>query len=306
MHISVVSPIYKCSEALNELCERLHKVLRSITEDYEIILINDASPDESWRIIKNLTKIDTRVKGINLSKNFGQHYAITAGLDFAKGDWVVVMDGDLQDVPEEITKLYKTAQQGYDLVVGLRTKRNDGKVKRMLSKTFYVVFNFLNNSKINNHIGNFGIYSKKVIRSMSQLREQNRSFGLFAVWVGFRRREISINHAERPYGYSSYTLFKMLRLAFDSITSHSDMLLRSMISFGMIIILISMLIIIFIILQFIIYGIPVEGWTSLIVSIYLMGGFLMGAIGIMGIYVGKIFNEVKNRTLTIIQETTFE
>jgi len=305
-HITVVSPIYRCSEAIAELCRRLHITLSSITNDYEIILVNDSSPDDSWEIIKNMTKFDSRVKGINLSRNFGQHYAITAGLDYAAGDWIIVMDGDLQDLPEEITKLYETAKSGFDLVVGLRTDRKDGVIKKYLSKLFYMVFNSLNDSKINNQIGNFGIYSSKVIKSMSQLREQNRSFGLFAVWVGFRRSEISINHAERPYGSTSYTLTKMMKLAFDSIISHSDKLLRFSISIGLVISLISAIVIFYIILKFIFFDISVIGWTSLIVSIYLMGGFIMGAVGIMGIYIGKIFNEVKNRPLYVIQETTFK
>lgn len=304
-HITVVSPIYKCSEAITELCIRLHLSLTLITNDYEIILVNDSSPDGSWEIIKNMTKIDSRVKGINLSRNFGQHYAITAGLDCAAGDWIVVMDGDLQDLPEEIKKLYETAQSGYDLVVGLRTNRKDSMVKKYLSKIFYMVFNSLNDSKINNQIGNFGIYSNKVIKSIGQLKEQNRSFGLFAIWVGFRRAEVSINHAERPYGISSYTLIKMMKLAFDSIISHSDKLLRLTISIGLVISLVSVIVIFYILLLYIFYGVPVIGWSSLIVSIYLMGGFILAGVGILGIYIGKIFNEVKNRPLYIIQETTF-
>lgn len=305
-HLSVVSPVYGCVQALPELCERLQIILSSLTSDYEIILINDGSPDNSWSIIQQLAAEDARVKGINLSRNFGQHYAITAGLDFAHGDWVVVMDCDLQDRPEEIPKLYEKARSGYDIVVGRRAERKDHWAKKGLSKVFYRVFAYFSGTKVDNRIGNFGIYAQKVIRSIRRLKEQNRSFGLFAIWVGFRRAEIDVDHAARSHGRSSYTFRKMAKLALDSILAHSDKLLRLTVKLGLTVSVLSLIYAAWIALRYYLWATPIIGWTSLIVSVYFTAGLIIGTIGIVGLYVGKIFDEVKHRPLYIIDSLTFE
>jgi dolichol-phosphate mannosyltransferase len=305
-HLSVVSPVYGCVQALSELCARLQAVLSSLTPNYEIILINDGSPDDSWSIIQQLAAVDGRVKGINLSRNFGQHYAITAGLDFAHGDWVVVMDCDLQDRPEEIPKLYEKARSGYDIVVGRRAERKDHWAKKRLSKLFYRVFAYFSGTKVDNRISNFGIYAQKVIGSIRRLKEQNRSFGLFAIWVGFRRAEIDVDHAARSHGRSSYTLRKMAKLALDSIIAHSDKLLRLTVKLGLTVSVFSIFYAAWIALRYFLWATPIIGWTSLIVSIYFTAGLIIGTIGIVGLYVGKIFDEVKHRPLYIIDSLTFE
>ena len=204
--ISVVIPVFQSEESLKELCHRLHSSLASISSNYEIILVNDASTDNSWWLIQEISTLDDRVRGVNLSRNFGQHYAITAGLDQVRGEWTVVMDCDLQDVPEEIPKLYKKAMKGYDVVIGRRENRQDTFFKKMGSKFFFSIYTYLTGSKIDNRISNFGLYNKKVVHSITLLKEQNRSFGLFAIWVGFRRTEIDVEHSRRPHGKSSYTL----------------------------------------------------------------------------------------------------
>lgn len=305
-YLSVVTPVYGCAEALPELCQRLHIVLGGITTDYEIIMVNDACPDGSWAVIQSLAAEDSRVKGINFSRNFGQHYAITAGLDFARSDWVVVMDCDLQDPPEEIPKLHEVARTGFDIVVGKRAERNDSWIRKWFSKNFYRLFSYFTGSKVDHRIASFGIYSKKVILSIRQLREQNRSFGLFALWVGFHRAEIDINHATRTHGRSSYTLGKMLRLAFDSIVAHSDRLLRLTVMLGFTLSMLSFSYALWIILRYFLWSTPVSGWTSIIVSIYFSTGVIIGAVGVVGLYVGKIFDEVKHRPLYLISDTTFE
>ncbi len=305
-HISIVSPVYGCCNSLEELCNRLHSVLQRITTNYEIILVNDASPDNSWLTIQKLAEADCRIKGINLSRNFGQHYAITAGLNFAHGDWVIVMDCDLQDVPEEITNLYQTAQQGFDVVVGQRKERKDHFFKRLFSLLFYRIFAYFSGTKVNNRIGNYGIYSQKVITSIRLLKEQNRSFGLFAIWVGFRRTEIEISHSARAHGCSSYTLRKMANLAFDSIVAHSDKLLRLTVKLGLFVSFSSLLFAIWLFVNYLLWATPLIGWTSLILSVYFTTGLIIGTIGIVGLYVGKIFDEVKGRPLYIIDSTTFE
>lgn len=305
-HISVVIPVYGCGQCIVGLYSRLVATLAPLSEKFELILINDASPDDSWLTIQEIAERDRRVKGINLSRNFGQHYAITAGLDFAVGDWVVVMDCDLQDVPEEIPKLYHVALNGYEVVVGRRVRRQDGLIKKLLSKLFYSVFFYFSGSKVDNRIGNFGIYSRKVIESIKQLREQNRSFGLFAIWVGFRRIEIDVTHAARSSGKSAYTFRRMIGLAVDSLIAHSNKLLLVAINLGFIISLLSIGAAGWIALRYFLWSTPVIGWTSLMVSIYFTAGLIIGTIGVVGLYVGKIFEEVKGRPLYIIQSTTFE
>ena len=303
--ISIVTPVFRTVDSINELCHRLTIVLSSLTVEYEIILVNDASPDHAWEVIKKLASEDNRIKGINLSRNFGQHYAITAGLDHAQGDWIVVMDCDLQHLPEEIPKLLQKAQEGYDLVVGLRAQRKDSYLKKLGSFLFYSVFNYCAGTNISDKLSNFGIYSKKVIRGVNSLRENNRSFGLHAIWVGFKRFEIDIEHAKRKYGNSAYDFSRMFSLAADSVLSHSDALLKITIKIGFIISFTAFIYATWITVRYFLWSTMVEGWTSVIVSIYFTAGLIIGAIGIVGLYVGKIFIEVKRRPLYLIDSTTF-
>ena len=301
--ISVVSPIYGCKACLPELYERLVSALSSITPSFEIILVNDACPQNSWECIETLCAKDTRDKGINLSRNFGQHYAISAGLDHARGEWVVVMDCDLQDQPEEILKFYAKAQEGYDIVFGQRVNRKDSFFKKFGSAAFNRVLEYFTGSRHDNTIANFGIYAKKVIATINRYREQSRDFLLFAKLVGFKKAVIEIEHAPRAHGESSYTLSKLIRLAIDSIVSHSNKPLRLCIKLGFFIAMASMGFALWLILRYFFYHTPTEGWTSLMVSMFFMFGLLFAVIGIVGLYIGKIFDEVKQRPLYIIGET---
>lgn len=306
MKLSIVTPVYGCCKSLNSLSNRLTKVLATITDDFEIIMVNDASPDDAWESIKSLSKKDPRIKGINLSRNFGQHKAITAGLDYAQGDWVVVMDCDLQDQPEEIIKLYNKAQEGYDIVFGRRAKRKDGFFKKLGSKLFYKIYDYFTESKIDNSIANFSIISKRALYSLNQLREQNRMYPLFVNWIGFKRADIDIEHALREDGKSSYTLSKLINLAIDSIVSQSNKPLRLSIKIGFIISFASLIYACWLMVRYFIFSVPVEGWTSVMVSIYFIGGLLFANMGIFGLYMGKVFDETKNRPIYIVEEITFD
>lgn len=305
-HISVVTPVYGCAKALEELYERLVKSLETITDDFEIVMVDDHSPDNAWEVIKRLSARDPRVRGISLSRNFGQHHAITAGLDFARGDWVVVMDCDLQDRPEEIPKLYKTAQEGYDVVFGKRVRRKDPLFKSLASKAYYAVYTYLSGLPFDSSVANFSIISRKVVDAFHRIREQNRSYSQFIGWFGFKRKDIEIEHAPRPYGKSAYSLRKLVNLAIDGIVSNSNKPLRLSIKFGFTLSFLSLLYIIWLIVKYFMFGIPVPGWTSVMVSIYFIGGMLFFNLGVLGLYVGKIFNETKNRPIYVIDETTFE
>lgn len=306
VQISVITPVYGCCGTLFSLYARLEKTLTSITNNFEIIMINDASPDNSWDIIKELSKNDPRVKGVNLSRNFGQHYAITAGLDYACGDWVVVMDCDLQDQPEEIVKLYNKAQEGYDIVFGRRYNRNDNFFKKLGSKIFYKIYDYFTESKIDNTVANFSLISIKVAKELRKLKEHNRSYPLFVNWLGFKRTNVDIEHASREEGKSSYTFKKLVNLAIDSIVSQSNKPLRLSIQFGFLLSFLSIFYALWLIIRYFLFQIPVEGWTSVMVSMYFIGGLLFANMGFLGLYIGKIFDETKNRPLYVVQETTFE
>lgn len=305
-YISVVTPVYGSCNSLNELYSRLCSTLSDITGDFEIIMVNDASPDDAWDIIKKLSLQDSRVKGINLSRNFGQHRAITAGLDIAAGDWIVVMDCDLQDQPEEITKLYNKAQEGFDIVFGRRLNRQDSFFKKLGSNLFYKAYGYFTESKVDSSIANFSIISRKVLYSLRELREQNRMYPLFVNWVGFKRANINIEHASRPEGKSSYTWSKLINLAIDNIVSQSNKPLKLSIKLGFSVSFLSIMCALWFIARYFIYSIPVTGWTSMIVSLYFIGGALLAGMGVLGLYIGKTFDETKQRPLYIVQDTTYK
>ena len=177
--LSVVAPCYGCAACIPELVRRLHASLRTLTESYEIVLVNDASPENDWEMISAAAREDGRVKGVDLSRNFGQHHAITAGVDFAAGDWVVVMDADLQDQPEEIPKLYAFANEnGFDIVFGRRADRHDGFFKKTCSRMFHTVLGRLSDVRVDPAIANFSIASRLVMDAYRSLRESSRSHGL--------------------------------------------------------------------------------------------------------------------------------
>lgn len=304
--LSVISPVYCCGSSLEELCRRLRAVLEPLVAGYEVLLVDDGSPDFAWGKIEKLSSGDPRIRGIKLSRNFGQHYAITAGLDHAQGDWVVVMDCDLQDRPEEIPKLLKAALQGYEVVVGRRAERKDSVLKRAVSWLFCKVFYVFTSIRYDNRIGSFGVYSRKVVQSLRGMRENNRSLGLFVIWLGFDRMEVDVEHSERLSGGSSYTLSRMLRLAFDSVVAYSDKVLHLAIRFGFFVAFLAMGYVAWIVFSYFVWATPIAGWSSLIASIYLSMGLVIGFMGIIGLYVGKIFAEVKGRPLYVIDRTTFE
>ena len=225
-HISVVIPVYKAEHCLDELYQRLKAALESISPDFEIVLVEDCGGDNSWQVIERLATADPRVCGIQFSRNFGQHYGITAGLDHCHGDWVVVMDCDLQDRPEEIPRLYAKAQEGFDIVLALRGARHDPLLKRLTSSLFYKVFSYLADIEYDGASGNFRIMSRKVVTSFRRMGEQLRFFGGLVQWLGFPTSSIEVEHAERFEGNSTYTFSKLWKLATETIIAYSDKPLR--------------------------------------------------------------------------------
>lgn len=300
--ISIVSPVYRAEKILPILVSEINLVMERIGEDYEIILVDDRSPDNSWEVMKVLSSQNSKIKSIRLSRNFGQHSAIFAGLTKTKGDWVVVMDCDMQDQPKEIAKLYKKALEGYDIVLGQRENRKDKFLKKLSSKLFYKVFNYLSGGQFNNEIGNFGIYKKKVIDSILNINDYIKFFPLFINWVGFKSVSIPIEHGEREEGKSSYSISRLLKLAFNVIVSFSDKPLRLFINFGLGISILSFVLGIYYLYLSITHKITQPGFSSLILSIWFLSGIIISCIGIVGVYLGKTFDQAKNRPTFIIDE----
>jgi len=305
-HISVVIPVYRAESCLEELYRRLKAVLEPLTADFEIMLVEDCGGDRSWPLIVELAQRDPRVKGIQFSRNFGQHYGITAGLDRCNGDWVVVMDCDLQDRPEEIPRLYAKAQEGHEIVVARRGKRSDPLLKRFSSWLYYSVFSWLADMDYDPQAGNFRILSRKVINNYRNMRERSRFFGSLINWMGFPFTSIDVQHDERFAGDSSYTFGKLWRLGAETIIAYSDKPLRIAVRLGFFIATCAFLYGIYILFRALFHGSPVTGWSSLIVSIYFMGGVIVAILGILGIYLGKTYDETKHRPLYVINHMTFD
>lgn len=304
-HISVVIPVYKAEDCLEELYRRLKGALEIITADFEIILVEDCGGDRSWEIIEKLSEKDARVSGIQFSRNFGQHYGITAGIDHCTGDWLVVMDCDLQDAPEEIPRLYQKAGEGYDIVVAMRANRHHPFFKKLSSKLFYKAFNYFSGMQHDDQVANFCIVSKKVVESFRMFREQLRFYPALLSWMGFPRASIYVQHAERHGGKSTYTFRKLWNLATATIVAYSDKPLRLAIKLGFSMSLFSFIFGCYILLRSLLYGSAVMGWSSLMVSLYFVGGIIIGILGIVGIYLGKAYDETKRRPLYIVRRSTF-
>ena len=305
-HISVVIPVYKAEDCLDELYQRLMASLESVTSNFEIVLVEDCGGDRSWAKILDLARRDGRVKGLQFSRNFGQHYGITAGLDQCEGDWVVVMDCDLQDRPEEIPRLYAKALEGYDVVLARRGWRKDSALKRLTSWLFYKVFSYLADIDYDGETGNFRIISRKVVKSFRSMREQSRFFGGLVTWMGFPTASVDVQHDERFAGQTSYTFRKLWKLACETIIAYSDKPLRLSIRVGFAISALAFSYGSYIIYRALVHGTPIMGWSSLIASLYFLGGIIISILGILGVYLGKAFDEAKRRPLYIISHTTFD
>ena len=297
--ITVISPVYQAERIVSELVNRIVIALEKITDDYEIILVDDHSSDASWSEIVKLTKNQTNLKGIKLSRNFGQHYAITCGLDHARGEWLVVMDCDLQDRPEEIVNLYHKAIEGFDVVLASRKIRNDSFFKKLFSKLFYRTLGYLTGSEQDETIANFGIYNKKVIEAVNTMRESIRYFPTMIKWVGFNVTKLVVEHHENGERKSSYNFKKLLNLGLDIILAFSDKPIRLVIKFGFMISFISIVITLYFLIKYLSGGVVVLGYTSLIISVWLLSGLIISILGIIGLYVGKTFQGVKNRPIYI-------
>jgi glycosyltransferase involved in cell wall biosynthesis len=302
IYISIVSPVYQGAGIIPRLVAEISTAIKSITDSFEIILIDDRSSDNSWEEIKQECIKSNNVKGIRLSRNFGQHSAITAGLNVAIGDWIVVMDCDLQDRPDQIPTLYSKATEGYEIVFARRRARKDSKLKMFYSRAFYSAFSYLTGTHQDPAIANFGIYHKKVIGALLDMGDNIRYFPTMVRWVGFRSTSVDVEHSPRAQGQSTYSLKKLLLLAANNIICFSDKPLRLVAQSGLLISLVSVCIGLLYLAGYLLGVIKVAGYTSLIISIWLTAGINVFVLGLVGIYVGKAFEKIKGRQIYIIDE----
>ena len=303
MKLSIVSPVYRGEKMLEELVRRIHAAISPMTDDYEIVLVNDCSPDNSWEKIADICTNDQRVKGINLSRNFGQPYAITAGLTYAKGDYIAVIDCDLQNKPEDLPAMYEKALEGYDVVSARRVVRDDTFLKRMSSAVFHKVYDFLSGFDTDKAVAEFGIYSKKIVKVYCSIPEYSRSFVELIHTLGFKKTTVDVSHDHRLEGESSYNLHRLLVLSYNSIISNSNRPLYLSVTLGFLMSLLSFLMAVYNIFAKFAGLNEVAGYTSTIFSIWFVGGLLLFMMGILGLYIGKIFDQVKGRPVFIVSET---
>lgn len=303
-YLSIISPVYGAEKIVDELVKEILESIKFITSDYEIILVDDCGPDKSWERIKQNCSLNERIKGIKLSRNFGQHFAITAGIENAKGEYIVVIDCDLQDDPKYIAEMYNRIKEGYDIVYTFKEERKHSSFKNITATLFNFVFNYLSENKnLHSHknVGAYSIISRKVADAFNAYNDYHRHYLMVLRWMGFKSCFIPIEHKKRFSGASSYTFSKLLKHAVDGITSQSDKLLRIFVNIGLIVSSLSFLSILLISILYFVQGFK-SGWASLIVVLLFSTGIILTGIGVLGIYLGKTFEQTKNRPKYLIDE----
>jgi polyisoprenyl-phosphate glycosyltransferase len=305
VELSVVVPVYACEESLPELHQRLTDSLDWTLGAYELIFIEDRGPDRAWRILRELAERDRHVRAFRLSRNFGQHAAITAGLAKSRGRWTVVMDCDLQDPPEEIQRLYAKAAEGYEVVLAKRSRKRASLFRRLASSTYFALLNTFAGTSIDPGHGSFSIISRKVVDAYLTFKDRDRHYLFVLYWLGFDRASVEYGHAERASGKSSYTFRRLLSHALGGMFFQTTVLLRWVINIGFALALIGAGAAAYFAVARI-SGNAYPGWTSLAVLLLVIGGLIIISTGVTGLYIGRIFNEVRARPLFVIDESTEE
>ena len=300
-YLSIVSPVYGAEKIVDELVKRIIYESAKVADNFEVILVEDGSPDNCWEKIKQNCAKDYRVKGIKLSRNFGQHYAVSAGLEASQGQYIIVMDCDLQDNPNDFKLLLDKANEGFDTVFTRRIERKHSFIKKKLSKLYKSLFQLLSNKEFSLDHGSLYLVNRKVVDTIIKLRDNPRLMGQVIRWVGFDIGYIEVKHNERFVGKSTYSISKLLLMVWDGWISNSDRLLRIVIYSGIVISFFSFLFGLLIIFLKFHRGFSV-GWSSIIVTILFSTGLILISLGILGLYVGKIFEQTKDRPLFIIDK----
>jgi polyisoprenyl-phosphate glycosyltransferase len=302
--ISVVAPLYNEEEVIDELIERLRKTLDGLGLPYEIVLVNDGSRDRTLEMAKTYCAQDRRIKLVGLSRNFGHQVAVTAGLARATGAAVVIIDADLQDPPEVIKAMVEKWREGYDVVYGVRTRRaGEGFFKRVTAKIFYRLLKRLTAVDIPVDTGDFRLMDRKVVDELNRMTERNRFLRGMVSWLGFRQTCVEYVRDPRFGGESKYPLLKMISFAADGIFSFSRLPLRISSVFGLFCSAVSFLFIIYgLVVRILFPSYVISGWASIFLAILFLGGVQLLTVGILGEYIGRIYEEVKGRQLFVIGE----
>jgi polyisoprenyl-phosphate glycosyltransferase len=299
IELSIVVPVYGCRDCLDELHQRLTKAVKSITSSYELVFVDDRSPDGAWPLLEKLAAGDPHVKGVRLSRNFGQHAAITAGLASSHGDWTVVMDCDLEDPPEAIPSLYARAKEGFDMVLARRKQRTHSTFRRALSWVYFKLLNTFMGTDIDAAYGTFSILNRKVVEAYLSLGERDRHYLFVLYWLGFEHGTIEVDHRERGSGQSSYTLGRLLRHAVSGVFFQTTTLLLYIVYLGFIVAGVGLLGALYLLYLYVVAH-PPQGYTSVMVLVLVIGGFIITSTGVTGLYIGRVFQQVKGRPLYVV------
>ena len=300
--ISIVIPVYNEQETLGALVERLTAVLNSMGEPWEVLFVNDGSTDGSAALLEKFHGDDPRMKTLALSRNFGHQVAVTCGLDHACGDAVVVMDGDLQDPPEVLPDLIRTWRDGFDVVYAVRKQRKENLVKVWAYKAFYWTLRKVSYLDIPLDSGDFSLMDRRVVDLLSRMPERNRFVRGLRTWVGLKQTGYEYEREARYAGESKYSLGKLFRLAFDGLISYSFVPLRVVSNLGMFVSLTAMLYMVYLLVAQTFGETTLQGWTSTVVIVLFLGGIQLLALGIIGEYIGRIFDEVKQRPQYVVSD----
>jgi dolichol-phosphate mannosyltransferase len=296
--LSVIVPVFGCADCLGALHERLTRAVEQITDGYEFVFIDDRSLDGGWEVLQRLAHQDAHVRAYRLSRNFGQDAAITAGLAQARGQWAVVMDCDLQEAPEDIPRLWAAAGEGYDMVRTVRRGWRHSAFRRVTSRAYRKL---TLETDTRPDYSNLTLFSRRVIDAFLRLRDRDREFMIALDWLGFDSTAIEIDHHERHAGESGYNLSRLIRVALDGMFFRSTVLLRVVVLVGFVVATIGIVVAGFEVVDYFIEkGNSVPGYTSLAVLLLVLAGFIIVSVGVVGLYVGRIFEQVKNRPLYLI------
>jgi glycosyltransferase involved in cell wall biosynthesis len=299
--LSIVSPVYGSAAIVDPLVERIVAAVNPVTADFEILLVEDGSPDDSWGQIAAAARREPRVRGLQLARNFGQHAAITAGLAHARGTHVVVMDCDLQDDPAYIPALLAKAGEGFDIVLTRKANRRHAWHRNLGARGFATVANLLSGPRpADPRVGGYSILSRKVVDAFLQIQDVHRHYLQILGWLGFRTAVVPVEHHPRHSGSSAYTFSRLLRHALEGITSQSTVLLKFAVGIGFTYFVGALVGAIYLCIRYFQHGF-LAGWASIVVLLLASTGLILIAIGILGIYIGNIFEQVRNRPLYLVQ-----
>ncbi len=297
--LSVVVPVYGCQPCLEHLHDRLTATLTGLIPAYEIILVDDRAEDGSWQEIERLVDLDSAVRGIRLSRNFGQHAAITAGLSHARGQWVVVMDCDLQDPPEDIPRLYVKALEGHDIVFGRRTHKPTGTVRRLLADLYFRCLRTFTGTRIDGQYGTFSVISRQVVGAFLDMQDHDRHYLMILTWLGFDTATVDYQPAVRYRGQSSYSLPRLIEHALDGVFFQTTVLLRWIVYLGFVLASLGGAMTAYL-LGARVVGQAYPGWTSIVVLTLVLCGFIILSTGITGLYIGKVFEQARGRPIFVV------